>query len=410
MIKLIVMLICWPKIFVDGQSNVALGKMVRASSYTNPYTGFLVVDGLASSPFCFVSQTSGYQWIQIDLLWLHLVEYVHVIAKQPSSVFNTRLANSMLTTCNNLTSQLGNSNASFQCPNTAEHASRYVRVDQSSTCVNMMNVCEIVVEGQWAEIKPRKENVLLRKNGSMSSSIYASTILTGRSYFLTSDYAVNGVRNPSIKHGDSAHTNEGSTGANWIQVDMGRNYYIDYIAFLSLDTTGVNVASRVTNFIIGLTSNRSADVAPARGQYPLCNTYPGNVPIATRVSLQCSANLPAYRYLIAQQAYGMSDGYFSTSELEAYEPQNDKKDKIWCSLQNFQLFGYSFNEFQAFKPLCCIIKCLKLGEAECDSINFNYQLKICQLNKHRNGYTRTNLIRSITWSFWNATYLHIGNR
>ena len=84
--------------------------------------------------------------------------------------------------------------------------------------------------------------------------------------------------------------------------------------------TNFSVALRLSNFIIGLMTNNASSVPPVRGEYPLCATYPGNVPIAARITLQCNANLPAYRYIIAHQAVGAYDGYFAFCELEAYEP------------------------------------------------------------------------------------------
>ncbi|ESN95486.1 hypothetical protein HELRODRAFT_179256 [Helobdella robusta] len=166
--------------------------MAKESSFSGQNSGFLAIDGQLSPPYCFVSQTSCYQWLQIDLIWLYRVDVVQIVEKFTTNEFNVQLmASSMKTnaSCKNMTSQLNNINVTFQCPNATEHA---------------------------------------------SSSSY---------------------------------------------------------------------------------------VPPTKGGYPLCARYPGVVPVASRVTLQCNANLPAYRYIIVHQAFGAGNGYLAVCELEAYEPQ-----------------------------------------------------------------------------------------
>ena len=63
----------------------------------------------------------------------------------------------------------------------------------------------------------------------------------------------------------------------------------------------------------------------------------------------------------------------------------------------------------ATKPLTCGAKCFKLGLYECESFNFNPTLKICELNRHRNGFSNESLVLKPAWSFWAARYKSIGN-
>ncbi|ESN95490.1 hypothetical protein HELRODRAFT_179260 [Helobdella robusta] len=392
-----------------GQENVALGKIVRESSFSSPYTGFLVVDGLLSPPYCFTSQTSGYQWVQIDLIWLFHVNLIDVYGKQLTKVVNIRLTNENLVTlvsCNNLTSQLNSPNVTFQCPNTGKYSSRYISIDQSSNAVDTLSICEVVVDGQFADVSIRKANLVLKKMSLSSSEYPATNSLTLKAFKMISTFMVDGVRDTTPLHGHCVQTSEVGTSPNWIQADMDGNHHIDYIAFTNRDTPLDFVLVRSTNFIIGLTPYNASDVAPVRGQYPLCNTYPGAVPRNRRVTLQCNANLPAYRYVIVQQAYGISDGHLTVCELEVYEPSSFSK--VWISRQDHQLVGYTFLEFPALRPMSCIVQCIKLGLYQCDSINFNKQLNVCQLNSHRNGFQIGNFASNKNWTFWNATYYYPG--
>ncbi|ESN97927.1 hypothetical protein HELRODRAFT_177589 [Helobdella robusta] len=265
----------------------------------------------------------------------------------------------------------------------------------------------------------------------MSSTYKYKNILTNNVFYLNAGLMVDGLRDPEPFRGHCAHTNEGVTGQNWIQVDIGGEYNIDYIALFSRDYKKRHVMLRLSNFIIGLMLSSATVEPPIRGQYPLCATYPGDVPAASRVILKCNANLPAFRYIIAQQAAGASDGYFSVCELEAYEAllatgdqpwkylvddklKNKLKklkilEKVWTSKNNQQLLNYIFMEFEADRPSLCLGQCMKVGAYNCDSFNFNYLQRICQLNQHRNGFLIGNLVAKLGWSFWNATYAHLGS-
>ena len=59
-------------------------------------------------------------------------------------------------------------------------------------------------------------------------------------------------------------------------------------------------AERSDNFIVGLTNVSPTLTAPTIGNYAVCGQYPGAVGAGAIVSLQCSCNMTAYRYLIVQ--------------------------------------------------------------------------------------------------------------
>ncbi|ESN95507.1 hypothetical protein HELRODRAFT_179281 [Helobdella robusta] len=400
---------------ISGNVNIALGRMVRESSYNGPFNSFLVVDGLLSSPYCFKSQTSGYQWVQIDLIWLYQVDYVRVIGKLATNLLNVKpesQSSNTLAQCNCLTNQLNNVNATFQCSNGAEHSTRYITVDQASSTPDVMTICEVLVEGRYNDALPERANLLQNKNALMKTTFSIGTSsLTNQLISMVAGLVVDGIRDPTLLHGHCAHCYDKGFAQNWIQVDMAANHHVDYIALVSRDTNDLSVSLRLSNFIIGLTSDRADGVTPVRGQYPICATYPGDVPPATRVTLSCNANLPAYRYIFLHQAYGAGDGFIAACELEAYEPTVPFPDKRikWNSLENSKLMSYTFLEIKAVKPLHCIRQCIKLGEYSCDSFNFNKQLNICQLNKHRNGLLNGTLTIGELWTFWTPRHDFLGN-
>ncbi|ESN95508.1 hypothetical protein HELRODRAFT_193528 [Helobdella robusta] len=428
LIKLLLVLIFYFNSFGNCQNNIALGKMVRESSVNGTYNGFLVVDGVSSFPFCFSSLTSGYQWIQIDLIWLYRINKVRVFNKLASNILNVQLTSanlSIVASCNNLTNQLNNVNVTFQCPDDAEHSSKYITVDQNNSSTNIMNICEVVVEGRYSDAQPERANLLQNKKALMKTTFSRDTSsLTNQLISMVAGLVVDGIRDPTVFHGHCAHSNDAGFAQNWIQVDMAAEHHVDYIALVSRDSNGLLVSLRLSNFIIGLTSDRADVVTPVRGQYPLCATYPGNVPPVTRVTLPCNANLPAYRYIFLHQAYGASDGYIAACELEAYEPsvpfpENAQKNFLlmvsfpngikWNSLKNSKLMSYTFLEIKAVKPLHCIRQCIKLGEYSCDSFNFNRQLNLCQLNKHRNGFSSESLATGASWTFWTSRHDFLSN-
>ncbi|ESN97322.1 hypothetical protein HELRODRAFT_193260 [Helobdella robusta] len=406
----IFVIFCLSSCSSNAQTNVALGKMVRESSSKAPYNGFLVLDGIYTPPYCYVSLASAYQWIQIDLLWSYRVDFVHVFEKLLTNMFNVKLTDLSFKTiapCPNVTSQLTQTNVSFQCP--AEYSSRFVTLDQSATSIVKMNVCEVVVEGLYDDELPQRTNILQGKSVTMISSFWNTNSLTGLSFPMIAGLMVDGIRDPTLLHGHCAHCNEAVWSRNWIQVDMVQVHFIGYVALVSRDASSTANAQRLTNFSIGLTSKSCNVVAPIRGQYPLCAMYPGDVPRATRVTLQCNANLPAYRYIFVHQADGASDAHMAVCELEAFPTDPQIKQTKWRSTKNKQLINYKFMEVQVLKPLQCIKQCMKVGDYSCDSFNYNPALKTCELNKHRNGYQVGNLTTNSSWTFWTARYDYSGN-
>ncbi|ESN95470.1 hypothetical protein HELRODRAFT_179239 [Helobdella robusta] len=333
-----------------AQTNyLALGRMANQSSFEKSFNGFLTIDGNYNAPFCFVSLTSAYQWLKLDLIWLHRVDLVLVFGKLPANVFDVKLSKRAWElqniSCNNLTSQLNKTNVTFQCPN---GTGRYISVEQGESSTVKMNICEVVLEGQYADAVPKRRNLLLNGNANMSSVYQIINDLTSASILASAAFLVDGSMDSNVYHGHCAHTNEAGFLQNWMQVDMGSDHFVDYVALASRSTTDNNVVLRLSNFTIGLTSQSAIDVPPIRGKYPLCARYPGDVPVASRVTLQCNANLPAYRYIIAQQAVNAGEGYFAACELEAYEPQTmfpnkRKKDDKSDDLQPSTSFRLCFD-------------------------------------------------------------------
>ncbi|ESN98233.1 hypothetical protein HELRODRAFT_193007 [Helobdella robusta] len=303
-------------------------------------------------------------------------------------IISVRLTNSnlvTLATCYNLTSQLNNTNVTFQCANAAGYPSRYLFLEQSDSSVTNLNICEVEVQGEYADVNGPKRNLLLKQNTSMSSVYLSTNSITQQSLAQSSGLLVDGIRDTTPLHGHCAQTSKPGTGSNWMLVDMDGYFFVDYIALTSRGST------RLRSFIIGLTSFKASDFLPLRGGYPVCNVYPSVVPVSSRITLRCNANLPP------QQAYALSDGYLGVCELEAYE--SSSFSKLWISSSDQRLVGFVFLELPALRPTSCVLKCMKLGRYECDSFNFNQQLNVCQLNKHRNGFQLENLTSIHTWSF-----------
>jgi len=73
---------------------------------------------------------------------------------------------------------------------------------------------------------------------------------------------------------------------------------------------------RSDNFIIGLTDVSPATTAPTLWNYDLCARYPGAVADGATVSLTCTSNMPARRYLIVQVE--LINQALNFCELEVY--------------------------------------------------------------------------------------------
>jgi len=76
-------------------------------------------------------------------------------------------------------------------------------------------------------------------------------------------------------------------------------------------------AERSDNFIIGLTNVSPTVTAPTVGSYAVCGQYPGVVGVGTTVNLQCTHDMPGYRYVIVQFP-SSPDGMANFCELEVY--------------------------------------------------------------------------------------------
>jgi len=59
-------------------------------------------------------------------------------------------------------------------------------------------------------------------------------------------------------------------------------------------------ADRSANFIVGLTNISPLVTAPTLWNYAVCGQYPGHVAGGATVTLQCTSDMSAYRYLIVQ--------------------------------------------------------------------------------------------------------------
>ncbi|ESN96499.1 hypothetical protein HELRODRAFT_163568 [Helobdella robusta] len=189
------------------------------------------------------------------------------------------------------------------------------------------------------------------------------------------DKLVDGDANPTLTAGHCFHSNDPAGGPNWAVVDLVSDYYVDVVNLFSRDC---NVA-RLDNFIIGLTSvnyfpNGSEVV---RGSYPLCGQYKYKAVVSSKLTLKCYANLPSYRYVIAQQPIS-GTGWFTICELEVYAAKNPNG------------------------KMRCLIGCLP---GQCDSINFSGT--VCELNTHLRGYNRSYLKVNTSpgWSFYEVQYV-----
>ncbi|ESO00863.1 hypothetical protein HELRODRAFT_175358 [Helobdella robusta] len=162
-----------------------------------------------------------------------------------------------------------------------------------------------------------------------------------------------------------------------------------------------SIHRRLDNFIIGLTDVDSSTSPPQRNNYPMCATWSGSVKMGSKVELKCNANLPKYRYLIAQASASAPNGKFTICELEAYESLNENSSK-WNRQSNMALAGFQFKQLNVRSVLDCMHKCKQLGG--CDSINFHPASKLCQLNSHINGYNITTLTSDTNWLFYTTNF------
>jgi len=76
----------------------------------------------------------------------------------------------------------------------------------------------------------------------------------------------------------------------------------------------MRVGHKYDNFIVGLTNIRPIVSTVTLWNYDVCGQYPGAVPNAATVSLNCRDCLPPFRYVIVQIT--ALNGHFVACEVE----------------------------------------------------------------------------------------------
>ncbi|ESO00750.1 hypothetical protein HELRODRAFT_175226 [Helobdella robusta] len=398
-------------------TNVALGAYTYNSSayYVTDHqslTGSLAVDGVSDGSLCSLTKPEVLpHWIAVDLgnvfkifftilyagtngyiiqLWNDLNFFIVGVTNR-SLDFHPPVGGTY-----DLCAQYPGVVASKQvvqlnCSSTTPPA-RYVILQQPSNSTGYMSVCEWEIYG--VPYGRYRTNLLLKKP-AMSSSSYFDSYCSD----YVAKFVVDGFFDNFIFHCHCSNTKDPRGGGNWFMVDMQGSYCVDYVVLTARDYEGGYdvqiIMNRMENFIIGLTNVSSATSPPVRNTYPWCATWPGLVNPGIKAGLKCNANLPKYRYLIAQASATAGDGYFHVCELEAFEPL-DRNSLIWKRQANKLLIGFQFNQLYARSAMDCMHKCQQLGG--CDSISFHPASKLCQLNAHTNGYT--SLTVDPNWSFY----------
>ncbi|ESO00839.1 hypothetical protein HELRODRAFT_175332 [Helobdella robusta] len=295
----------------------------------------------------------------------------------------------------------------LNCSSTTPPA-RYVILQQPSNSTGYMSVCEWEIYG--IPYGKHRTNLLLKKPAKNSSN---SVIPCGPQ---SANLAVDGFHDTFPYNCHCGHTNDAPGGPNWFRFDMQADYFIDYIVLTSRaweDPPSNNdaYARRLENFIIGLADT---PLTPVRQTYPMCATWPGYVKVGVKVQMKCNANLPDYRYLIAQGGTGPFNSQFTICELEAYEAvdrmvyrkkygnnfSNTLAKFVWKRQASVRLNGFQFNQLYVRSASECVSKSQQLGG--CDSINFHPASKLCQFNSHINGYT--SITADTNWSFYVMNY------
>ncbi|ESO00878.1 hypothetical protein HELRODRAFT_175374 [Helobdella robusta] len=284
----------------------------------------------------------------------------------------------------------------LNCSSTTPPA-RYVILQQPSNSTGYMSVCEFEVYG--ISFGKQRVNLLLGRPAYSSSFHFTTHCLKW-----SGSLVVDGFHDTNVANCHCGHTIDELGGPNWYLFDMEGGYHIDFIALTARGWEGRDddiMSHRLDNFIIGLTDVDSSTSAPLRNKYPMCATWPGYVKHGIKVELKCNANLPKYRYLIAQGSATASDGFFTICELEAYEPVDENAFR-WKRKSNVRLAGFQFKQLYVRSALDCMHKCKQLGG--CDSINLHPASKLCQFNSHTNGYNTTSLTSETNWSFYTVSY------
>ncbi|ESO00879.1 hypothetical protein HELRODRAFT_175375 [Helobdella robusta] len=402
-------------------TNLALGAFTFNSSahvlnFTVTFTSYFAVDG-RKGWYCSMTRCDAMDhWIAVDLGNIFSILYTIVYASDSNpndlqirnnvSYFIVGVSNRSLDVHSpvrgtyDLCAQYPGVVAPKQvvqlnCSSTTPPA-RYVILQQPSNSSGVISICEWEIYGVPFGKFP--VNLLLNKTVNISS-IYNDFVCG----VLKAALIVDGFHDTSLYNCHCGHNNDGSGGPNWYMVDMEASYFVDRIVLTARgDSPNITrIARRLDNFIIGLTDVDSSTSPPQRNNYPMCATWPGSVKIGSRVELKCNANLPKYRYLIAQASANTPDGFFAICELEAYEPLDENSFR-WKRKSNVRLAGFQFKQLNVRSALECMHKCKQLGG--CDSINFHPASKLCQFNSHVNGYYTTTLTSDTNWSFYTVNY------
>ncbi|ESO05529.1 hypothetical protein HELRODRAFT_191323 [Helobdella robusta] len=236
--------------------------------------------------------------------------------------------------------------------------------------------------------KCNAQNLALRKE-TICSSVFDNLSLPSN--------LVDGDSNPNYSSGHCYHGSDGPGGPNWAVVDLVDSYYVDYVNLFSRDYC---CPERMDYFVIGLDSKNYNGLDVVRGTYPLCGQYKYKAVGGGKHTLKCNAHLTsAHRYVIAQQpVYG--PGAFSICELEVFAA-NYLNSKIWKRFFNRRLSGYVSGRLVVNGRIKCLLTCIP---GSCDSVNFQVDGSVCELNRHLNGYLLSSLNLSSGWSFYEVQY------
>ncbi|ESN98178.1 hypothetical protein HELRODRAFT_177424 [Helobdella robusta] len=230
----------------------------------------------------------------------------------------------------------------------------------------------------------QKKNVLLLKPATQSSIyVFNKTSHPG-------SLAVDGNKNPDFNLWSCYHAGDELFNDLWVLVDMIIPYQIDYV--LLWTRKNIALTARMDNFIIGLTNVNYFNLPTnqtIRGKFPLCGVYPYPTKASFGHRVNCSSNLPASRYVIAQQAENVPSG-LCVCELKAFP----REERVWRRVKGVKMVNYVLYTKPSKSVNQCILMCL--STINCFSTNFGMRNKNCELN---NG-TIESIINYETNSFY----------
>ncbi|ESN94902.1 hypothetical protein HELRODRAFT_180007 [Helobdella robusta] len=271
---------------------------------------------------------------------------------------------------------------------------RYVILQQySSPNGEVISVCELEIYG--VPFGVQKKNILKHKPAT-SSSVFTERGISTQCGSFEASLIVDGFHDNQMYDCHCGHVSGTVGEPNWFMVNMQDMHYVDFILFTSRNSFPIR--HRDDNFYIGFSN--LLNYQPVRNQYPLCGQWSGEVPTGSKVLMKCNANLPSFSFLIAQQAVDAHDGMFTICELEAYSPLS-RDSFVWKKKANILLTGFKVKSLKVRDVIECFLCCRQFGG--CDSINFQAASKLCELNKHPNGYSRS-LNSNANWAFYVVHY------